>query len=241
MARPLVGRRRVVRQARRPVRARRPARRAGRCAPDRRRPREDQGDVSPVRAGLPRRGGAANGGVCPSDGKPFQTDYAVVLVEALRDAENAGNTLENALEKIADLEPEFVLHADTVLDCPAARPRAAGAGPRRPPLTPVPNRFARRGRSRRRRMARPDRRPGRHRSVACGRAATRCEARTYASTVRQHIEWLSEPASARTTPLTEEVRRGLQRDAAGQDQARRSALPLAAIVVIVALVVWAVG
>jgi hypothetical protein len=57
-----------------------------------------------------------NGGVCPWDGKPFQPDYAVVLVEALRDAENAGNTLENALEKIADLEPAFVLHADTVLD-----------------------------------------------------------------------------------------------------------------------------
>jgi hypothetical protein len=57
-----------------------------------------------------------NGGVCPSDGKPFQTDYAIVLVEALRNAENAGNTLEGALETIADLEPEFVLHADTVMD-----------------------------------------------------------------------------------------------------------------------------
>ena len=57
-----------------------------------------------------------NGGECPWDGKPFSADYAVVLVDALRDAENAGNTLENALEKIADLEPEFVLHNDTVLD-----------------------------------------------------------------------------------------------------------------------------
>jgi hypothetical protein len=57
-----------------------------------------------------------NGGLCPWDGKPFQPDYAVVLVDALRDAENAGSTLENALEKVADLEPEFVLHADTVLD-----------------------------------------------------------------------------------------------------------------------------
>ena len=56
-----------------------------------------------------------NGGTCPWDGKPFQADYAVVLVDALREAENAGNTLENALEKLADLEPEFVLHADTVL------------------------------------------------------------------------------------------------------------------------------
>jgi len=57
-----------------------------------------------------------NGGVCPWDGKSFQPDYAAVLVEALRDAENAGNTLENSLEKIADLEPEFVLHEDTILD-----------------------------------------------------------------------------------------------------------------------------
>lgn len=57
-----------------------------------------------------------NGGVCPWDGRPFQPDYAAVLVQALRDAESAGSTLENALEKVADVEPEFVLHADTVLE-----------------------------------------------------------------------------------------------------------------------------
>ena len=57
-----------------------------------------------------------NGGSCPWDGKPFQADYAVVLVDALRDAENSGNTLENALEKVADLEPEFVLDMASVLD-----------------------------------------------------------------------------------------------------------------------------
>jgi hypothetical protein len=56
-----------------------------------------------------------NGGECPWDGKPFQADYAAVLVESLREAVNAGNTLENALEKIADLEPEFVLQEDSVL------------------------------------------------------------------------------------------------------------------------------
>ena len=56
-----------------------------------------------------------NGGRCPWDGKPFQPDYAAVLVELLRDAESAGDTLENALEKIADLEPDFVLDAETVL------------------------------------------------------------------------------------------------------------------------------
>jgi hypothetical protein len=56
-----------------------------------------------------------NGGRCPWDGKPFQADYAVVLVDSLRDAEAAGNTLENALEKVADIEPEFVLDTDSVL------------------------------------------------------------------------------------------------------------------------------
>ena len=57
-----------------------------------------------------------NGGHCPWDGKPFQADYAVVLVDALTDAEAGGNTLENALEKLADIEPEFVLDEGTVLD-----------------------------------------------------------------------------------------------------------------------------
>jgi hypothetical protein len=56
-----------------------------------------------------------NGGRCPWDGRPFQKDYAVVLVDALRDAGTAGNTMENALEKLADLEPEFVLDIDSVL------------------------------------------------------------------------------------------------------------------------------
>ena len=56
-----------------------------------------------------------NGGKCPWDGLPFQPNYAVVLVDALRDVEAAGNTLENALEKIADLHPDFVLKPDSVL------------------------------------------------------------------------------------------------------------------------------
>jgi hypothetical protein len=56
-----------------------------------------------------------NGGRCPWDGKPFQADYAVVLVDSLRDAEASGNTLENALEKVADIEPEFVLDIDSVI------------------------------------------------------------------------------------------------------------------------------
>jgi len=56
-----------------------------------------------------------NGGRCPWDGKPFQADYAVVLVDSLRDAEAAGNTLENALEKVADLGPDFILDTDSVI------------------------------------------------------------------------------------------------------------------------------
>ncbi len=56
-----------------------------------------------------------NGGKCPWDGKPFEPDYAVVLVDVLRDAESAGDTLENSLEKIADLQPEFVLDVDSVI------------------------------------------------------------------------------------------------------------------------------
>jgi hypothetical protein len=57
-----------------------------------------------------------NGGRCPWDGKPFQPDYAVVVVDSLRDADTAGNTLENALEKLADIEPEFVLDEASVLE-----------------------------------------------------------------------------------------------------------------------------
>jgi hypothetical protein len=56
-----------------------------------------------------------NGGECPWDGKPFQPDYAVVLVDTLRDAEQAGSALEDALGKAADLEPDFVIDADSVL------------------------------------------------------------------------------------------------------------------------------
>jgi len=56
-----------------------------------------------------------NGGECPWDGKPFRPDYAVVLVDALRDAEQAGSALEDALGKAADLEPDFVIDPDSVL------------------------------------------------------------------------------------------------------------------------------
>jgi hypothetical protein len=55
------------------------------------------------------------GGECPWDGEPFNADYAATLVEALIRAEAAGSALESALDTIADLHPEFRLHADTVV------------------------------------------------------------------------------------------------------------------------------
>ena len=57
----------------------------------------------------------ASGGACPWDGEPFQPDYAVTLVNALRDAEEAGSRLEQALETVADLRPEFTLRTDSVI------------------------------------------------------------------------------------------------------------------------------
>ena len=56
----------------------------------------------------------AAGGTCPWDGEPFNPDYAVVLVEALRAAEDAGSKLEAALEEIAALRPAFTIDAGSV-------------------------------------------------------------------------------------------------------------------------------
>jgi len=55
------------------------------------------------------------GGECPWDGQPFNADYAVVLVEALREAEAAGSALERALLTIADLAPAFTIDETSVL------------------------------------------------------------------------------------------------------------------------------
>ncbi|HEY7400415.1 MAG TPA: hypothetical protein VH989_05915 [Actinomycetota bacterium] len=57
----------------------------------------------------------SGGGSCPWDGEPFESDYAVVMVDALRDAVDAGNRLETAMEKLADIQPAFVLDADSIL------------------------------------------------------------------------------------------------------------------------------
>ena len=56
-----------------------------------------------------------SGGRCPWDGTPFAPDYAVTLVEALREAEAAGSRLERALEALADLHPRFRLHPSSVV------------------------------------------------------------------------------------------------------------------------------
>lgn len=55
------------------------------------------------------------GGECPWDGEPFQADYAVTLVNALRDAEEAGSALEEALTRLADIRPALTLDTDSVL------------------------------------------------------------------------------------------------------------------------------
>jgi hypothetical protein len=54
------------------------------------------------------------GGRCPWCGTPFQPDYAVTLVETLRDAENAGAKLERAFEVLAELAPGFTLDERSV-------------------------------------------------------------------------------------------------------------------------------
>lgn len=54
-------------------------------------------------------------GHCPWCGRPFQPDYTAVLAEALQQAEAAGGSLENALEKMAGMEPALVLDEESVL------------------------------------------------------------------------------------------------------------------------------
>ena len=48
-------------------------------------------------------------GHCPWDGKAFNSDYTAVLAEVLELAEMAGGTLENALEKMVGMRPDFVI------------------------------------------------------------------------------------------------------------------------------------
>ncbi len=57
----------------------------------------------------------ATQGHCPWDGQAFNRDYTAILAEALETAENAGNVLENALEKIADMEPEMTFDRESLI------------------------------------------------------------------------------------------------------------------------------
>jgi hypothetical protein len=55
------------------------------------------------------------GGHCPWDGKPFSRDYTAILAEALEAAENSGGVLENALEKIASMDPDITFDRATII------------------------------------------------------------------------------------------------------------------------------
>ena len=57
-----------------------------------------------------------SGGHCPWDGKPFNAQYTAILAEALRTAEEAGSSLENALEKITGMEPDMKIEEATLID-----------------------------------------------------------------------------------------------------------------------------
>lgn len=70
-------------------------------------------------------------GHCPWDGKAFNKDYTAVLAEALGTAEAAGSTLENALEKIAGMGPDFVIEEDTLVAPVQEQVRNVNRRPRR--------------------------------------------------------------------------------------------------------------
>ena len=56
-----------------------------------------------------------NQGHCPWDGIAFQPDYTAVLMEDLLRAELTGTALEGALDRIAGVEPAFVIDRESVL------------------------------------------------------------------------------------------------------------------------------
>ncbi len=73
-------------------------------------------------------------GHCPWDGLPFNSDYTAILTEALETAENAGSVLENALEKISDMEPAMTYNRESLivpLEAHIDRLKSDGKKPRR--------------------------------------------------------------------------------------------------------------
>ena len=57
-----------------------------------------------------------SGGTCPWDGEPFESDYAVVLVDSLRDAQEHAGRLVESLEKIAALRPDLTLQGESIIE-----------------------------------------------------------------------------------------------------------------------------
>jgi hypothetical protein len=56
----------------------------------------------------------ASGGACPWCGIPFNADYAVTLVDMLREAQEAGSRIERAIDGIANVGPRFTLDESSV-------------------------------------------------------------------------------------------------------------------------------
>lgn len=54
------------------------------------------------------------GGSCPWCGTALSPDYALTLVDALREAQEAGTRLERAIESIADLGPALTIAEGSV-------------------------------------------------------------------------------------------------------------------------------
>lgn len=54
-------------------------------------------------------------GHCPWCGQPFNRDYTATLAQALREAEVAGNRLQDALQQIAGMELAMELDDETVV------------------------------------------------------------------------------------------------------------------------------
>jgi hypothetical protein len=55
------------------------------------------------------------GGHCPWCGKPFSSDYTSLVMQALRQADEAGDALEGALKELASVDPNMELDEEAVL------------------------------------------------------------------------------------------------------------------------------
>ena len=69
-----------------------------------------------------------SGGHCPWDGLAFTAEYTGILVEALEATENAGSVLEDALEKIAGVDPALSIDRESVLGSLSMQVEAVNRG-----------------------------------------------------------------------------------------------------------------